>query len=217
MVVDPNPVNNRYPQKGQLLATFQVGQRVEHPIHNSEFTSPRGRVSRWRLGRDARQRIAFLRSLYPANPRLIVYEPFRVLPVFEFGNDDGKGQIEDNLLNELNNLLDKNPGADRLFAWIPDGCYAAHGNSDPVWNYGTGRVAFGCDSGNMLTSRWPDIWHENGHLTNPGELRHTDRRLQINEYGYDVQNVDPFRRVVMRLFPRRPGRQQVPVRSDEGG
>ena len=53
-----------------------------------------------------------------------------------------------------------------------------------------------------LTSRSRRTFaHEMGHNTDANGLFHTNRRLQDDEYGFDVLNVDPFNRVVMRKYP----------------
>jgi hypothetical protein len=95
---------------------------------------------------------------------------------------------------------------DRLFAWTPENAFPANGLSDPLWAGGQSKVAFGNDTGGTdfppANSRWRRTFaHEIGHNTDTVGLKHTDRRLKDDEYGFDVMKIDPFKRTVMRKYP----------------
>jgi hypothetical protein len=199
---DPDPANNKVtvtakfvPRRGLSIRYIQV-----------KFTD-----QNWPGLRESRSRVTeqtacdFLRSLYPADPNQITYDPFTPARM-EFGRVNDNGKLDgDALIHELNVLLGANQTPDRLFAWTPDSSYPDNGLSDPRWAGGKGRVAFGNDTGapgNNSVSRWRRTFaHEIGHNTDADGLQHTDQRLASDEFGYDVLNVDPFHRVVMRRYP----------------
>src|SRR5262245_41975513 len=105
------------------------------------------------------------------------------------------------LLTELNTLWSAAPAAsrpDRLFAWTPENAYLSNGLSDPLWAGGQGHVSFGNDT----EGRWRRTFaHETGHNTDSAGLMHTDRRLQDDEFGFDVLRIDTKNRIVMRKYP----------------
>jgi hypothetical protein len=171
----------------------------------------------WTGARQPRARVAdqsaanFLRSIYPADPTMITYEPWSPVeitfdnPINELSKPTISGFA---LITELNTLFATaaNP-PDRLFAWTPELAFSGNGLADARWQGGGhhGRVALGNDTGGTdITSRWRRTFaHEVGHNTDGCGLKHPfpPRRLMDDEFGYDVLRIDPFNRIVMRKYP----------------
>lgn len=207
-VTDPTPENNRFPVgTGAFNASYQDRRGLSIRYVQVHFTHPS-----WTGDRRPRPRVAeqatcdWVRALFPVDPDEMPYDPWFPREI-DFGQGSSSGDLDgDALITELNTLYAVGPARpDRLYAWTPESAYSSNGLSDPLWAGGQGKVVFGNDTdGNAppSTSRYRRTFaHELGHNTDANGLFHTDRRLQGDEFGYDVLNVDPFRRGVMRKYP----------------
>ena len=155
-VSDPDLSNNREAVNAEYVARRGLAIRYVLVEYNN---------ANWTGQRQPRNRVAdqvacdFLRSIYPADPNSITYDPWS--PVnFTFGQGDANGRLNgDALITELNTLYAASPAPpDRLYAWTPENAFASNGLSDPLWAGGQNQVAFGNDTGSEThpptNSRW---------------------------------------------------------------
>jgi hypothetical protein len=205
---DPNPDDNRFPlgSGNNYMADYNNRdglsiQWIMVEYDNSNWTGatmPRPHVG-------DQETCDWARMIYPVDPTEMPYNPW-VPDTMTYTQTSGTSLDGTALITELNTRYNTatNP-ADRLYGWTPEGSISYNGISDPWWAGGQNNVACGNDTeGNNppLTSRYRRTFtHEIGHNTDNTGLFHTSRRLQNDEYGFDVLGVDPFNRIVMRKYP----------------
>lgn len=204
---DTDASNNRFPSGTETFPAVYADLggldiryvKVEYSNPNwNGATLPRDRV-------DDQAACDWLRAIFPMDPLKVSYAPWPS-PVFPFVQTTGSDLDSDQLIVQLNALFatEEDPG-DRLYAWTPEGSISYNGHADMLANGGQGRVACGNDTDGAnppLTSRYRRTFaHEMGHLRNSYGFGHIDRRLLLDEFGYDTHAVDAFGRQVMRSYP----------------
>ncbi len=206
---DTNPSDNRYPiGNGNTYAAVynnRDGLSIQWVMVNYDNSNWTGStMPRTHVG--DQETCDWMRSIYPVDPVEMPYDPW-VPDTMTYTQKTGTSLDAYALITELNTMYNaaSNP-ADRLYGWTPEGSIDYNGLSDPLWAGGQNNVACGNDTeGNNppLTSRFRRTFaHEIGHNTDTGGLFHVSRKLQNDEYGFDVLNVDPFNRLVMRKYPQ---------------